>query len=145
MVKIKSFTLDKNLLKSVVFDDNRKFIFRNWGFEIGNWYSFFSLEKMGGLNSSINDLVFQNNNKTFKYSGNINLINGSFHFIYSDEIGQNTIVKRIRLTAVKDSLLGDIALRAVISEHNLLLNGKKIKHKGKNIYKWIGRVDNPFT
>ncbi len=142
---MKEIDSERNLISRILTSNGKEYFFSGWGFEMGNWYSFFSLEKMGGLNSECSDISISNDGGTFETSGIIGLENGKFSFLYTDEFGSDKIYRSLTLTVLsEEAYLGDLAIRTCIPDRfKLQLNSKLMKPKKRfNLYNII---PNPST
>ncbi len=136
MPVVNSFSMNGPDSFTVELSNGRKILFGDWGFELGNWYSFFSLRTGRGLNSSLKDHDSLQSVNMRTERGIIELLNAEFSFTYCDSIESGTLKRSIELIPVRDSFLGDVALRASFpSSCAFKLNGKSIHHRGSNLYR----------
>ena len=142
---MKEIDSERNLISRILTLKGKEYFFSGWGFEMGNWYSFFSLEKMGGLNSEGSDISISNDGGTFETRGIIALENGRFSFLYTDEFESGKVYRSLTLTVIsEEAYLGDLAIRTCIpGRFKLQLNSKLMKPKKRfNLYNVI---PNPST
>ena len=136
---------ERNLISRIVTSEGKEYFFSGCGFEMVNWYSFFSLENMGVLNIECSDISISNDGGRFETKGSIVLENGKFDFLYVDEFGSDKVHRSLTLTVLSETAyLGDLAIRTCIpGSFTLQINNRSMKPKRHfNLY---NPIPNPST
>lgn len=107
------YSAEDGILRKIVLDDGRIIQPSGWGVECTNWYSFFSQEKMGGLNVKIQDVeLLYCNCDGIKMSIKVIFRHGRFKIDVSEKLINGNLRRTYRITALNNSLFGDFVLRS---------------------------------
>ena len=82
-----------------------------WGFELGDWFSFFSVFPRAGKNAKVEEESIDISETRIKCAYRIRLARGIYEVLTEDRIQGSSIFRKAELKTLESGLLGDFVIR----------------------------------